>query len=138
MSETASMNYLRIDQLPRFGIADARRLFGLTARALRFYEEKGLFEARRDRFNMRYYDPVARHRLMWIARLRKAKVPLEDIDAVLRSDDPDARLACAREKLARRRMAAALELAAVDEALAELEGLVPATRPRRFAPTAGG
>jgi DNA-binding transcriptional MerR regulator len=31
----------------------------LTAGALRFYEERGLVEARRDCLNCRFYDPAA-------------------------------------------------------------------------------
>ena len=57
------MTVENIHHLPRLGMAGAMRLFGLTARALRFYEEKGLVEARRDRLNARFYDPAARRRL---------------------------------------------------------------------------
>lgn len=110
-----------IHHLPRLGMAGAMRLFGLTARALRFYEEKGLVEARRDRLNARYYDPVARGRLEWIARLRKAGVSLPDIEDVLHAEDDGGQgHACAVAKLERRREALAAELSRLDEVMAEL------------------
>ncbi|MFZ5719694.1 MAG: MerR family transcriptional regulator [Pseudomonadota bacterium] len=110
-----------IHHLPRLGMASAMRLFGLTARALRFYEERGLVEARRDRLNARYYDPVARQRLEWIARLRRAGVSLPDIEDVLSAEDEDGRgRECALAKLEKRREALAAELARLDEVAAEL------------------
>ncbi|MCR5881073.1 MerR family transcriptional regulator [Phenylobacterium sp. J367] len=96
-----------LHHLPRLGLSNAMRVFGMTARALRFYEEKGLIEARRDRFNARYYDPVARERLAWIARLRRANVSLPDIEAVLNAEDDAALRAAAKAKLAARREAPA-------------------------------
>lgn len=119
-----------IHHLPRLGMAGAMRLFGLTARALRFYEEKGLVEARRDRLNARYYDPVARGRLEWIARLRKAGVALPDIEDVLSAEDLDGKgRECALRKLEARRAALAAELEQVVATQAELAA-TPAS-PRR-------
>lgn len=110
-----------IHHLPRLGMASAMRLFGLTARALRFYEERGLVEARRDRLNARYYDPVARGRLEWIARLRRAGVSLPDIEEVLAAEDDDGRgRECALAKLEKRREALSAELARLDEVTSEL------------------
>ncbi|MFN9925892.1 MAG: MerR family transcriptional regulator [Phenylobacterium sp.] len=114
------MNADRIHHLPRLGMAGAMRLFGLTARALRFYEEKGLVEARRDRLNARFYDPVARRRLEWISRLRKAGVSLPDIEDVLHAEDDDGRgRECAVRKLEQRRETLAAELERLDAALTE-------------------
>jgi len=114
------MNADSIHHLPRLGMAGAMRLFGLTARALRFYEEKGLVEARRDRLNARFYDPVARRRLEWISRLRKAGVSLPDIEDVLHAEDDDARgRECAVRKLEQRRETLAAELERLDAALTE-------------------
>ncbi|WP_293351472.1 MerR family transcriptional regulator [Phenylobacterium sp.] len=109
-----------IHHLPRLGMSGAMRLFGLTARALRFYEEKGLVEARRDRLNARYYDPIARQRLEWIARLRKAGVSLPDIEDVLRADEDGRGRECAVGKLERRRETLKAELSQLDEVLTEL------------------
>jgi DNA-binding transcriptional MerR regulator len=118
-----------IHQLPRLGMSNAMRLFGLTARALRFYEERGLIEARRDRLNTRYYDPVARRRLEWISRLRKAGVSLPDIREVLDVEDDEQRgRECALLKLGRRREALQQELASLDEVVSELQATAAAER----------
>jgi DNA-binding transcriptional MerR regulator len=116
-----AMTRENIHHLPRLGMSGAMRLFGLTARALRFYEEKGLVEARRDRLNARYYDPVARGRLEWIARLRKAGVSLPDIEDVLGADEEGRGQECALRKLERRREALKAELGQLEEALTELQ-----------------
>ncbi|ODT88984.1 MerR family transcriptional regulator [Phenylobacterium sp. SCN 70-31] len=127
------MTVENIHHLPRLGMAGAMRLYGLTARALRFYEEKGLVEARRDRLNARYYDPAARRRLEWIARLRKAGVSLPDIEEVLMIEDDDGRgRDCAVRKLEARREALTAELARLDEALAEYKAEPAPTTPRRL------
>lgn len=110
-----------IHHLPRLGMSGAMRLFGLTARALRFYEEKGLVEARRDRLNSRYYDPVARGRLEWIARLRKAGVSLPDIEEVLVAHDDGCGHECAVGKLERRREALTTQLSQLTEVMTELQ-----------------
>jgi DNA-binding transcriptional MerR regulator len=103
---------------PRLGIGEAMRLFGMTARALRFYEEKGLIEARRDRMNCRYYDPVARKRLSWIGPLRAAGLSLADIMAVIEADEAEDRgRETALGLLQTRRQAMQLELAKLDLAL---------------------
>jgi DNA-binding transcriptional MerR regulator len=130
------MTVENIHHLPRLGMAGAMRLFGLTARALRFYEEKGLVEARRDRLNARFYDPAARRRLEWIARLRKAGVSLPDIEDVLHAeDDGGSGRDCAMRKLEARRTALQAEMARLDEALTEFKA-APATAapsaPRRL------
>lgn len=110
-----------IRHLPRLGMSGAMRLFGLTARALRFYEEKGLVEARRDRLNSRYYDPVARGRLEWIARLRKAGVSLPDIEDVLGAEQDGCGRECAVGKLERRRADLTAQLGQLNEVMAELQ-----------------
>jgi DNA-binding transcriptional MerR regulator len=125
------MTVENIHHLPRLGMSGAMRLFGLTARALRFYEEKGLVEARRDRLNARYYDVAARRRLEWIARLRKAGVSLPDIEEVLEAEEDGGRgRDCAVAKLERRRAALSEELARLNEAMAEL-ATPPAPTPTR-------
>jgi len=127
------MTVENIHHLPRLGMAGAMRLFGLTARALRFYEEKGLVEARRDRLNARFYDPAARRRLEWIARLRKAGVSLPDIEEVLHADDDENRgRDCALRKLEQRREILQAELERLDEALTEFKAAPPAAPARRL------
>lgn len=52
-----------IGDFTRIGIREAMRTFGLTARAIRFYEGRGLIRVSRDRLSHRYYDAEARRRL---------------------------------------------------------------------------
>jgi DNA-binding transcriptional MerR regulator len=104
--------------MPRIGISEAMRLFGLTARALRFYEERGLITARRDRMNCRYYDAAGRQRLAWIASLRTAGVSLTDIADVLDAEENQGQgRESAMAKLRARREAVAAELVNVEAAL---------------------
>jgi DNA-binding transcriptional MerR regulator len=115
-----------VRHLPRIGIGDAVRLYGFTPRAIRFYEERGLVEAKRDRLNVRYYDGVARRRLAWIAQLRRAGLSLQEIRAVLEAESTGGRGAQrAAVSLQSRRRALLAELRAVDEAMADL-GIEPA------------
>lgn len=108
-----------VRHLPRIGIGEATRLYGLSARAIRFYEEKGLVQPRRDRTNVRFYDGAARRRLEWIAQLRKAGVSLDRIREVLQAEESSRR---GRERalasLADRRRSLQEELEQVDAALA--------------------
>lgn len=107
----------KVHHLPRMGITAAMRVYGATARALRFYEELGLIEAQRDRLNTRFYDATARARLEWISSLRRADISLPDIQEVLNIDDPAARAACAARKLKARAEALREKLDAIDAAL---------------------
>ncbi len=66
--------------------AEACRRFGLTARAMRHYEDRGLLQVERDWLNRRCYDAEAQRRLAWIAALRRARLPLRDVDEVLRAE----------------------------------------------------
>jgi len=68
-------------------ITELGQLFGLSARAIRFYEERGLVEARRDRLNRRRYDRRARTRLQTIAQFRRAGLALDDIAEILTLQD---------------------------------------------------
>ncbi|MGA0606533.1 MerR family transcriptional regulator [Phenylobacterium sp. VNQ135] len=111
-----------LHHLPRLGFADACRLFGMTPRALRFYEEKGLIEARRDRLNHRFYDGWTRQKLAWISRLRSVSLPLRDIRQVLDAEQRSgAGSQVALRKLLSRREELARELAAVEALLPTLQ-----------------
>ena len=59
--------------------------FGLTARAVRYYEEVGLIVTRRDRGNRRRFDPRAVSQLGIIAELRRAGLAIDDIRVALQS-----------------------------------------------------
>jgi DNA-binding transcriptional MerR regulator len=68
---------------PRIGLGEVVELFGVTARALRYYEQLGLIEATRDRMNRRRYDAIARDRLLWIVALRGVGLGLAEIAEIL-------------------------------------------------------
>lgn len=110
----------KLHHLPRLGLSDACRLFGLTPRAIRFYEEKGLIEAHRDRLNHRYYDGWARQRLAWISRLRSVSLSLRDIRQVLEADQ---RSGAGSETALRKLVSRKEELS---RELAEIDALIPA------------
>ncbi len=87
MTTEISFPRTSLGRLPRLGLGDACRLFGFTPRALRFYEERGLVIAHRDRLNCRFYDERGRRRLTWISRLRGVNIPLPDVRDVLDAED---------------------------------------------------
>ncbi len=106
-------------------LTDIMRMYGLTARAIRYYEAVGLIETSRDRRNCRTYDPRARERLRLIVELRKAGISIEDIREVLDADYDRQAISAAVEKLSVRvaqleaeREAAAAVLRSFDAALA--------------------
>jgi len=110
-----------IRHLPRLRIGEAMKLFDMTARAIRYYEERGLIEARRDRMNSRFYDQTARRRLGWIRQLRGAGLGLRDIQDVIEADeDRGAGSSVALERLAARRASIEAELVGVDAAIGRL------------------
>jgi len=59
------------------------RRFGVTARAVRFYEEEGLITVGRDRRNFRVYDQEAQARLAQIVELRRCGLGLPEIREAL-------------------------------------------------------
>lgn len=79
-------------------------LYGLTPRAIRFYEERGLIEPRRDRFNWRRYDGEARRRLALIATLRRADLPVDQIFDILclAEEGPEAQARAVLSSLSKR------------------------------------
>lgn len=84
-------------------------LYGLTPRAIRFYEERGLIEPRRDRLNWRRYDSESRRRVALIARLRCADLPVDRIADILCIEGKEAQTRAVLSSLTER-------LAALDEA----------------------
>ena len=101
------------------------RELGLTARALRYYEEVGLVEADRDRLNCRRYDERAMDRLRLIAQFRQAGLDVRDIRLILDqredSDAPDGYLDCAVAKLKERLEVLEAERRNLQEALSALQ-----------------
>jgi DNA-binding transcriptional MerR regulator len=107
---------------PKISIGKAKRMFGLTARAIRLYEEKGLIVARRDGKNWRYYDGLALQRLRWISVLKTAELTLADIKDVIAAEERDGSgLRCAVLKLHARRDEIETSLAKVDLMIARLD-----------------
>lgn len=66
-------------------IGDTSRLTGLSARALRYYEERGLIEVTRDARGRRLFGRVTRARLDLIVTLRRVGIPVHEIGFILRS-----------------------------------------------------
>jgi DNA-binding transcriptional MerR regulator len=128
------MSQSNVYTLHFMSVADAMRVFKITARAIRFYEERGLISAGRNRSNARLLDSRARRRLAWIAKLRTAGISLPDIRAVLTAEDSDGQgRACALAKLEERRRTAEAELQLVNDVIADLDSLEALTPPLRAA-----
>ncbi|HEY2660909.1 MAG TPA: MerR family transcriptional regulator [Caulobacteraceae bacterium] len=70
-----------------YSINQLSKLLGLTARAIRFYEEKGLVKPGRS-WAGRVYTRRDFQRLSVIARGRKAGLSLEDLEDILAAYDP--------------------------------------------------
>ncbi len=70
-----------------YSINQLSKLLGLTARAIRFYEEKGLVKPGRS-WAGRVYTRRDFQRLSVIARGRKAGLSLEDLEDILDAYDP--------------------------------------------------
>jgi MerR family transcriptional regulator, thiopeptide resistance regulator len=120
-------------------LTDIMRMFGLTARAARYYEAVGLIETGRDRRNCRTYDATARERLKIIVELRKAGVGIEDIRDVLNVDYDQEAISAAVEKLSLRIAKLEEERAVATKVLQSFgAGLRPGEvgAPRRMAPAA--
>lgn len=77
--------YAPIETLPdrhSFSISDLSSEFGVTARALRFYEDEGLIAPER-RGTVRIYSPRDRARLAWILRGKRVGFSLGEIRELL-------------------------------------------------------
>jgi len=72
-------------------IGDVSELFGLTPRAIRFYEERGLIWTRRDARNRRLFDDDSRRRLQLIATLRRSHLALPEIADILDCEGGEAK-----------------------------------------------
>ncbi len=122
----------RVGSLPMLSMSSAVRLFGLTPRALRFYEEKGLLSSKRDRQNSRWYDGEARGRIEWIARLRRADLSLADIREILLARDRGEPIYdIVQEKVQLRRIHWATLIENADAVLASVSEIAPHHQPVR-------
>jgi DNA-binding transcriptional MerR regulator len=82
-------------------VAEVCELVGITPRAVRYYELRGLISAQRDGNNARRFTEETRQRLEIIAKLRRAGLSLEDIGTILEvaRDGSVAQTAIALERL---------------------------------------
>lgn len=112
-------------------ISDAARRCGLTARAVRLYEQRGMIVAGRDFSGRRVYDAAALERLAFVAEGRRLGLTLAQIAAVLEEGDrrgPQAR-ADALMQVCSRRLA---ELEAQRAGLRSVLSM-PGAAPRSYA-----
>jgi len=106
-------------------IGEVRRRTGMTIRAIRFYEEKGLIASARDGRGQRRYDTQTVERLLFIGQARQAGLQIAEIRRLLAigdRDGEDQRLAWAQE-LYGQRLAALDDQRAAVEASAQALGL---------------
>ncbi|HEX2816747.1 MAG TPA: MerR family transcriptional regulator [Phenylobacterium sp.] len=100
-------------------IGDLSDLFGLTPRAIRHYEDRGLLRPVRDSRNRRRFGMEDRQRLNVIVLLRRAGAPIPEIAALFERAGPDLRRHVASLLDARERQLEA-DLFAVRAARAEV------------------
>lgn len=69
-------------------ITDLTNQFGLTSRSLRYYEQVGLIQSVRPRYEKyRFYDEANVERLKQIMVLRKMQIPIKDIIRIYENED---------------------------------------------------
>jgi len=115
-------------------IGDVSELFGLTPRAIRFYEERGLIWTRRDSRNRRLFDDDSRRRLQLIATLRRSHLALPEIADILDCEGGEAKqvtLAIGKLSAQRRRLEDLLQ--ALQGAMEELSRQQHALHPQTSA-----
>ena len=106
-----------------FTIGDLAREFGITLRALRFYEDRGLLSPRREGL-VRIYDARDRHRLSVILKGKQLGFTLAEIRAMLaedRSGDGTANLRLSLDQIEDQISHLEQQKAEIEEALVELK-----------------
>ncbi len=113
------------------GIAELAREFGVTARTIRFYEDKGLLSPTRQG-QRRIYSPRDRVRLRLIMRGKRLGFSLDEIGAMidLYDDDPSevAQLKLFLDKIGERKAALGRQQGDIKAILAELDKLEKQSR----------
>lgn len=109
------------------GIGDVAAQYGLTHRALRFYEDTGLIAPIRY-CGRRYYEPDALRSLNIVVSAKKAGFSLREIEEMLRAGQTWAEW-LGPNKLQQRISMLQRNLREIDDALSELARLLP-TLPR--------
>ena len=121
---------------PTFSITQLAEQFGLTTRAIRFYEDKGLLSPKRQG-QSRIYSPRDRARLTLIVRGKNVGLALSEIKEILDHYDPaedcetQDRIALDKfrkriKSLERQREEIGLQIATLDEACSRLEQRIAA------------
>ncbi len=112
-----------------FTIGDLAREFGVTLRALRFYEDKGLLAPRREGLT-RLYSAAERSRLAIILKGKKLGFTLAEIKAMVAlregSAVPAGGLALTAEKCVEQLALLEQQKVEIDEAIGELRQMVAA------------
>ncbi|MBY0009173.1 effector binding domain-containing protein [Paenibacillus typhae] len=107
-------------------ITAVTRSFNVSTRTLRYYEQIGLLTSvRRDGYAYRTYDEESLRRLEQILLLRKLRIPLKDIQAILQSEDARAAISVFQDKvkaLTQEITALSTIRAVLDELLEALKG----------------
>lgn len=69
-------------------ISQVSKLFQISTRTLRYYEEIGLIQSvKKEEYSYRTFDENTIHRLQQIVVLRKLRIPLKDIARIIKSSD---------------------------------------------------
>ena len=108
-----------------FSIGQLAKEFGLTLRALRFYEDRGLLSPKRDG-NARLYTPRDRERLAVIVKAKALGFTLSEIKDTLAGEnlqDEPRGLSLSASQIADQIAHLEQQKAEVDAALAELQSL---------------
>ena len=112
-----------------FTIGELARDFGVTLRALRFYENKGLLSPQRDGLN-RLYSPRDRARLSLILKGKKLGFTLAEIQQMIAAEEGEqanpATLNLSQEKVLEQIELLERQKAELDEGLAELSRIYTA------------
>lgn len=121
-----------------FTISDLSGEFGVTARALRFYEDKGLISPIRQG-TARIYSKADRARLVWLLRAKRVGFSLDDAREMIDLYSVEDRRATQRrvtiEKCTRKIVDLCRQKEDIDAAIVELEEFVEEVRAAHAAST---
>jgi DNA-binding transcriptional MerR regulator len=132
LAQSAGIENMRADKKPASEnnvsrIGDLAGQFGITLRALRFYEDKGLINPQRNG-TTRLYSHRDRARLKLILLGRKVGFSLREVKQLLDLYDPSgsnqAQLRATLEKTGKQQEKLVSQRNAIDEAIAELQKLM--------------